>query len=451
MAVALKWGDVNGSKQVWINKDNDTDLSTLSNGAGLYVNGTIVINPGSGTNAITFPTNKTGVVALTSDITVAPVSSVQVQATSPVNSSTSTAQTGTVATTISLANEYGDTKNPYGTKSPNYILAGPSSGTTAAAPSFRQLVAADIPNITKSKISDFPSGLTEITNDTSSTNKISGALYCNNSIITDMAVFTNGKTSVSNGAKGASLGRHGILYLQGDTDYSPSIYFYGKTGGTSRTSSIIETTDGKLTLTASAGFESQFLSHYPTDATTYQISFNSSTTDADGQYLQYINNGLRYRTRGGTASTDGLAMLQLGNNTASGTTGNTYGVIQMYGTGTNYIQLRPATSITGNRTIYLPNKGGTIALTNDLVEIYNDSTGTSSAISFTLSDYSVIIVHAKLGGATNQVSTICCAAGEFKMCDESQNYYKFTLSSTGIGAKQTGGGSGVITGVYGIK
>lgn len=48
--------------------------------------------------------------------------------------------------TFSLAPAYGDTQNPYGTKTANYVLAGPSSGT-AAAPTFRQLVAADIPDL----------------------------------------------------------------------------------------------------------------------------------------------------------------------------------------------------------------------------------------------------------------------------------------------------------------
>ncbi len=74
------------------------------------------------------------------------VTSVQVQATSPVSSSTSTAQTSTLNTTISLADAYGDTKNPYGTKNANVVLAGPSSGN-AAAPSFRALVSADIPDL----------------------------------------------------------------------------------------------------------------------------------------------------------------------------------------------------------------------------------------------------------------------------------------------------------------
>ena len=76
------------------------------------------------------------------------VTSVRVQATSPVVSSTSTAQTSTLNTTISLANGYGDTKNPYGTKTANYVLAGPTSGS-AAAPSFRALVTADIPDAVK--------------------------------------------------------------------------------------------------------------------------------------------------------------------------------------------------------------------------------------------------------------------------------------------------------------
>lgn len=74
------------------------------------------------------------------------VTSVRVQATSPVQSSTNTAQTTTLNTTISLANGYGDTKNPYGTKTANYVLAGPASGN-AAVPGFRKLVAADIPAI----------------------------------------------------------------------------------------------------------------------------------------------------------------------------------------------------------------------------------------------------------------------------------------------------------------
>ena len=73
------------------------------------------------------------------------VTSVTVAATGPVVSSTSTSQTGNVSTTISLADNYGDTKNPYASKTKNYVLAAPSSAN--GAPSFRALTAADIPNL----------------------------------------------------------------------------------------------------------------------------------------------------------------------------------------------------------------------------------------------------------------------------------------------------------------
>jgi hypothetical protein len=47
--------------------------------------------------------------------------------------------------TIDLADAYGDTLNPYGVKTANTILAGPTSGS-AAAPGFRAIVNADLPD-----------------------------------------------------------------------------------------------------------------------------------------------------------------------------------------------------------------------------------------------------------------------------------------------------------------
>jgi len=61
-----------------------------------------------------------------------------VTGTSPVVSS------GGTTPAISLAAGYGDTKNPYAAKTANFVLAGPTTGA-AAVPTFRALVAADIP------------------------------------------------------------------------------------------------------------------------------------------------------------------------------------------------------------------------------------------------------------------------------------------------------------------
>ena len=55
------------------------------------------------------------------------VKSVQVSGTSPIVSSDSTSATTVLSTTISLADEYGDIKNPYAAKSGGYVLAGPVS------------------------------------------------------------------------------------------------------------------------------------------------------------------------------------------------------------------------------------------------------------------------------------------------------------------------------------
>lgn len=78
------------------------------------------------------------------------VTSVRVQATSPVVSSVNSTQSTSLNTTISLADGYGDTKNPYASKTKNMVLA--SSATANSVPSFRALVEADIPSLSAGKV-----------------------------------------------------------------------------------------------------------------------------------------------------------------------------------------------------------------------------------------------------------------------------------------------------------
>jgi hypothetical protein len=56
----------------------------------------------------------------------------------------------TTTNQITLATAYGDTKNPYGSKTANFVLAAPNG--TAGVPSFRALVAADLPTHTHTNI-----------------------------------------------------------------------------------------------------------------------------------------------------------------------------------------------------------------------------------------------------------------------------------------------------------
>ena len=56
-----------------------------------------------------------------------------------------TSYNGSAATTIALASGYGDTQNPYASKTAKYVLAAPNG--LAGAPTFRALVASDIPTL----------------------------------------------------------------------------------------------------------------------------------------------------------------------------------------------------------------------------------------------------------------------------------------------------------------
>jgi len=56
-----------------------------------------------------------------------------------------TAFNGSAALTWTLATAYGDTVNPYGSKTANFVLAAPNG--TAGVPTFRALVAADVPTL----------------------------------------------------------------------------------------------------------------------------------------------------------------------------------------------------------------------------------------------------------------------------------------------------------------
>ena len=75
----------------------------------------------------------------TGSITIANTGVTSVSGTSPVASS------GGATPAISLANGYGDTQNPFASKTANYFLAAPNG--SAGSPTFRAMVAADVPTL----------------------------------------------------------------------------------------------------------------------------------------------------------------------------------------------------------------------------------------------------------------------------------------------------------------
>jgi hypothetical protein len=122
-------------------------LAVSSGGTGLTStpsNGQIDIGNGSGFTRTTLTaganvtiTNSAG--GITIAATTGGGTVIGVGATSPVASS------GGTAPTISLNAGYGDTQNPYASKTANYFLAAPNGA--AGVPTFRTIVAADIPTL----------------------------------------------------------------------------------------------------------------------------------------------------------------------------------------------------------------------------------------------------------------------------------------------------------------
>ena len=167
-----------GSIQVEINHgsvlggtDSNVQLSTPSNGNILTYDGAdsywknTALTAGT---AISVSTSSTGVLTVANtapDQTVAIASGTGISVTgtypnftvtntSPSSGGTVTSvsgtapvsvATGTTTPVISLATAYGDTQNPYASKTANYFLAAPNG--SAGAPTFRAIVAADIPTL----------------------------------------------------------------------------------------------------------------------------------------------------------------------------------------------------------------------------------------------------------------------------------------------------------------
>ena len=111
----------------------------------------------------------------------------------------------------------------------------------------------------------------------------------------------------------------------------------------------------------------------PTSGTWYYPTWVSGRS---GNLGHRINDGFSYYTVEGTTSAAGRALLQVGNNTATGTAGNKYGELRIYNQSSGYTDIVTTTS-TSNFAITLPAASGTVALTS-----HTHSVATTSANGF---------------------------------------------------------------------
>lgn len=129
---------------------------------------------------------------------------------------------------------------------------------------------------------------------------------------------------------------------------------------------------------------------YPSSATNYYpVASNALATGTAGLYK--FGSSIRYQVKAGTTTAEGEAELVLGNNTASGTSGNTTGDICLYNNSGKYSVIKGHAGDTTNRTNYLPKADGTLVChttdtavgnANTPVYINADGVATSTGKSF---------------------------------------------------------------------
>jgi len=147
-----------------------------------------------------------------------------VSGTSPVASS------GGTTPAISLASGYGDTQNPYASKTANFVLATPNG--SAGVPTFRAIVAADVPTLNQNTTGTASNvtGVVAIANGGTglSATPTNGQLNIGNGTGFTRATLTAGTgVSVTNGAGSISIANTGVTSLTAGSGISVS----ASTGG----------------------------------------------------------------------------------------------------------------------------------------------------------------------------------------------------------------------------
>lgn len=247
----------NGTAVVQVGAGNlaglgDVALTSPASGQSLQYNGTSWVNGSAGVGtvtsvaALTLGTAGTDLSSTVANGTTTPVITLNVPTASATNrgalsaadwttfnnkgSGTVTSVTGTspVASSggttpaISLSSGYGDTQNPYASKTANYVLAAPNGA--AGVPTFRAIVAADIPTLNQNTTGT-AANITATSNSTLTTlsalslpgSQVSGNISGNAANVTGTVAIGNGGT----GATTKVLGFNALTPMTtlGDTEY----------------------------------------------------------------------------------------------------------------------------------------------------------------------------------------------------------------------------------------
>lgn len=169
--------------------------------------------------------------------------------------------------------------------------------------------------------------------------------------LTGGPITSSGTISHDDTSSQSSVSNSGRTYIQ-----SVTLDTYGHVTGLSSATETVTNSDEKLGTDA------------VTSGTTYYIVAGTNTTGAERK--KYDASGIAYKATNGTANgTNGEALLTLGNSTASTSANWKAGKIFLYSSSAYGGTLVPEAITSSSKTWTLPNKTGTVALTDDIPDV----------------------------------------------------------------------------------
>jgi hypothetical protein len=426
-------------------------VAVANGGTGLTTtpaNGALDIGNGTGFTRATL-TAGTGisVTNASGSITIAATNSgtvTSVTGTSPVVSS------GGATPAISLAASYGDTQNPYASKTANYVLAAPDG--TAGVPTFRAVVAADIPTLNQNTTGSAGSVANALTSGTGisfssgTTYNGSAAITVNNSLpMVYPGVGIPNSTGTAWGTSYSTTGSGTVLALATSPSFTTPILgtptsgnfstgsFTWPTFNQNTTGNAATATSATTATNIAAGANLQIPYNTGSGATSFIAAPTLSST-----YLQYNGTGFTWAASAGLGTVTSVAATVPAFLSISGSPITTAGTLAISYSGT-------ALPVANGGT------GLTTTPANGALDIGNGTGFTRTTLTagsgITVTNASGSITIAATGGGSGTVTSVAATVPSFLSITGSPITTSGTLAIgySGTALPVANGGTGVTT------
>ena len=253
---------------------------------------------------------------------------------------------------------------------------------------------------TYNSISDFPStgedGIIYIAKDTNKTYRWSGTDYVE---ISESLALGETSSTAYRGDRGKTAYDHSQTTSGNPHNVTKSDVGLGNVGNfkavsTEASQGLTDTEKSNARTNIGAGTSStdeNVYQHATTTNADYRVLFSNGANNNNETAEVKKYSGFTFNPSSGKLSVNGYnstttsqtSIIESGNNIPDGTAGACHGALRIYGKGTKYFAIADGNDLlTDNRVLYPPDKSGTIALTDDIVDTKNTagSTDTSSKI-----------------------------------------------------------------------